>query len=136
MKNKQLLKILIGVAWIDGVIQPSERSYLRQVAVREKLDDDLEIKPLLSELKPVKTSECYRWLESYLGANPSPETYQDLLTSISTLIYSDDDVDIQEAKLLTKVQSFDPTHDSHRSILDKLVTGIQKLYHKAITENN
>ena len=23
MKNKQLLKILIGVAWIDGVIQPS-----------------------------------------------------------------------------------------------------------------
>ncbi|MFM6404372.1 MAG: TerB family tellurite resistance protein, partial [Microcystis sp.] len=65
MKNKQLLKILIGVAWIDGVIQPSERSYLRQVAVREKLDDDLEIKPLLSELKPVKTSEFYRWLESY-----------------------------------------------------------------------
>ncbi len=114
MKNKQLLKILIGVAWIDGVIQPSERNYLRQVAVREKLDDDPEIKPLLSELKPVKTSECYRWLESYLGDNPSPEIYQDLLTSISTLIYSDDDVDIQEAKLLTKVQSLDPTHDSHR----------------------
>ena len=136
MKNKQLLKILIGVAWIDGVIQPAERSYLRQVAVREKLDDDPEIKPLLSELKPVKTSECYRWLESYLGDNPSPEIYQDLLTSISTLIYSDDDVDIQEAKLLTKVQSLDPTHDSHRSMLDKLVTGIQKLYHKAITKSN
>ncbi|MDJ0545291.1 MAG: TerB family tellurite resistance protein, partial [Microcystis sp. M53601_WE4] len=44
MKNKQLLKILIGVAWIDGVIQPSERNYLRQVAVMEKLDDDPEIK--------------------------------------------------------------------------------------------
>jgi uncharacterized tellurite resistance protein B-like protein len=136
MKNKQLLKILIGVAWIDGVIQPSERNYLRQVAVREKLDDDPEIKPLLSELKPVKTSECYQWLEAYLGDNPSTEAYQDLLESISTLIYSDDDVDIQEAKLLTKVQSFDPTHDTHRSMLDKLVTGIQKLYSKAITENN
>jgi len=65
MKNKQLLKILIGVAWIDGVIQPSERNYLRQVAVREKLDDDPEIKPLLSELKPVKTGECYRWFGNY-----------------------------------------------------------------------
>lgn len=136
MKNKQLLKILIGVAWIDGIIQPSERSYLRQVAVREKLDDDPEIKPLLSELKPVKTSECYQWLEEYLGDHPSPETYQDLLASISTLIYSDDDVDTQEAKLLTKVQSFDPTHDTPRSILDKLVTGIRKLYDKAMTENN
>jgi uncharacterized tellurite resistance protein B-like protein len=136
MKNKQLLKILIGVAWIDGIIQPSERSYLRQVAVREKLDDDPEIKPLLSELKPVKTSECYQWLEEYLGDHPSPETYQDLLASISTLIYSDDDVDTQEAKLLTKVQSFDPTHDTPRSRLDKLVAGIQKLYDKAMTENN
>jgi uncharacterized tellurite resistance protein B-like protein len=136
MKNKQLLKILIGVAWIDGVIQPSERNYLRQVAVREKLDDDPEVKPLLSELKPVKTSECYQWLKEYLGDHPSPETYQDLLASISTLIYSDDDVDIQEAKLLTKVQSFDPTQDTSRSMLDKLVAGIQKLYNKAITENN
>jgi hypothetical protein len=136
MKNKQLLKILIGVAWIDGVIQPPERNYLRRMAIREKLDDDLEIKPLLSELKPVKTQECYQWLEEYLGDNPTTEAYQDLLESISTLIYSDDDVDIQEAKLLSKVQSFDPTDDSHRSMLDKLVAGIQKLYNKAIAENN
>ena len=29
---KQILKILIGAAWIDGVVQPEERNYLRRIA--------------------------------------------------------------------------------------------------------
>ncbi len=29
---KNLVKILIGAAWIDGKIQPEERQYLREIA--------------------------------------------------------------------------------------------------------
>ncbi len=136
MKNKQLLKILIGTAWIDGVIQTQERDYLRQVAAREELIDDAEIAPLLSELKPVQPSECYRWIEEYLGSNADETAYQELLEAVSALIYSDGEVGVQEAKLLTKVQSLDPATETPASPLDKLVGKIQKLYAKAIAEKN
>jgi len=38
MKNdsvKNLVKILIGTAWLDGKIQPDEQKYLNQVAVEK-----------------------------------------------------------------------------------------------------
>ncbi|MGH2415488.1 MAG: TerB family tellurite resistance protein, partial [Microcystaceae cyanobacterium] len=66
-KTKQLLKILVGVAWIDGMIQAEERDYLRQMAIRNGIAEDTEIKSLLSEIKPIQPVECYTWLEDYLG---------------------------------------------------------------------
>lgn len=134
-KTKQLLKILIGAAWIDGIIQVQEREYLRQMAEENGIADDPEIKSLLSEIKSVQAAECYQWLEDYLGDNPSEKDYQNLLEAISALIYSDGDVDIQEAKLLTKLQLLDPA-ESSRTAFDKLLKVIQKLYRKGINQNS
>ncbi|MGD1919390.1 MAG: TerB family tellurite resistance protein [Pleurocapsa sp.] len=132
---KQILKILIGAAWIDGIIQPEERIYLRRVAHDFKLADDPEIKPLLSELKPIQPVECYQWLEEYLGNNPSAEDYQQLLEVISGLVYSDGYVDIREAKLIETIQSCDPKNPECRnSILDKILRKIQKLYKAAVEQ--
>ncbi|HEY9904790.1 MAG TPA: TerB family tellurite resistance protein, partial [Candidatus Sericytochromatia bacterium] len=47
---KQLVKILIGAAWIDGKIQPEEREYLQKVAKEAGIADAPEIQPLLYEL--------------------------------------------------------------------------------------
>lgn len=131
-KMKQLLKILIGAAWIDGTIQPEERNYLRRMAAEHQLAEDPEIKPLLSELKPVKPAECYRWLEEYLGENPTEADYQELLEKISGLIYSDGDVDVREAKLIEKLQLLDPANETRKSVFDKVLKKIQKLYQQAI----
>ncbi|GAB4523613.1 MAG: hypothetical protein Tsb0014_01370 [Pleurocapsa sp.] len=131
---KKILKILIGAAWIDGVIQPEERKYLRRIAEEFQLADDPEIKPLLQELKPIEAVECYQWLEDYLGSNHSEADYQELLEKISGLIYSDGFVDIREAKLMEKVQNFDPTTASHQSMKDRLLKKIQKLYRAAIEQ--
>lgn len=134
-KMKQILKILIGAAWIDGVIQPEERSYLRRMAIDFKLADDPEIKPLLSELRPIQATECYQWLEEYFGNNPSKEDYQQLLEVISGLVYSDGYVDIREAKLIETIQSCDPNNPECRnSILDKVLRKIQKLYRAAMEQ--
>jgi hypothetical protein len=134
-KNKQLLKILIGAAWIDGIIQVEERDYLRRMAANQGLSEDKEIKTLLSELKPVQPTECYQWLEDYLGDNPKTVDYQQLLESLSGLIYSDGDVQMQEAQLLTKLQLLDPAQDSSKSTFDKMLKTIQKLYRKALSQN-
>lgn len=133
-KMKQTLKILIGAAWIDGVIQPEERKYIRRIAKEYQLEEDPEIKPLLSELKVVKPEECYQWLQEYLGDNPTQADYQELLEKTSGLIYSDGDVDIREVRLIEKLQLQAPSLQSHFSVFDKLLKKIQKLYRQAIEQ--
>jgi hypothetical protein len=133
-KTKQLLQILFGAAWIDGIIQPEERAYLHRMATNHGIADDPDIKSLLSEIKPIRPPECYQWLENYLGKNPSQEDYQGLLEAISALIYSDGDVQMQEAKLLTKLQLLEPSSESPKSSFDKILKTIQKLYRQAISE--
>ena len=133
-KMKQILKILIGAAWIDGVVQPEERQYLRRIAKDYQLEEDPEIQPLLSELKPVKPEECYQWLEEYLGENPTQADYQELLEKTSGLIYSDGDVDIREVRLIEKLQLLDPANEPKLSVFDKVLRKIQKLYRKAVEQ--
>ena len=134
-KMKAILKILIGAAWIDGVVQPQERQYLRHIAQEFKLAEDPEIKPLLSELRPIQPTECYELLEDYLGDNHSSEDYLELLEKISGLIYSDGYLDVREAKLIEKVQNFDPAVQSNKTIFNKLLRKIQKLYRQAVEQH-
>ena len=134
-KMKQILKILIAAAWIDGVIQPQERAYLRRVAKDFRLADDPEIKPLLSELRPVKADECYQWLEEYFGENHTAEDYQELLEKISALVYSDGYVDVREAKLIEAIQSCDPANPNCKnSVFDRILRKIRKIYRSAIEQ--
>lgn len=135
-KTQQLLKILFGAAWIDGIIQPEERAYLHKKAQELGLEADPEIHTLLTELKSVQPTECYQWLQAYLGANPKEKDYQDLVEAISGLIYSDSDIQTQEAQLIAKLQELDPALTPHHTILDKVLNHIQKLYRTAISEQN
>lgn len=131
---KQLVKILIGAAWIDGRIQPEEREYLRRVAQQSGVAEDPDIRPLLNELKSVSSNQCYRWVQEYLGDHPSQEDYQGLIEAISALIYSDGDVDTEEAKLLTRLQLLDPAQTSPKSTHNNVLKAIQKLYHRWIDQ--
>ncbi|MGB7521019.1 MAG: TerB family tellurite resistance protein [Spirulinaceae cyanobacterium] len=134
-KTKQLLKILIGAAWIDGTIQAEEREYLHQMATEKGVAEDPQIKPLLSEIKQVKPSECYSWLKEYLGNNPTEEDYQQLFEYLSALIYSDGDVDTEEAKLLNRLQLLEAENKSPKSGVDKFLRAVQKLYRKAVVND-
>ena len=131
-KTKQLLKILIAAAWIDGTIQSEEREYLQTMAIQKDLKDDPEIQSLLSEIKPVTANECYQWLEEYLGDNPRHKDYEELLEAMSALVYSDGDIDIQEAKLLNRMQNLEPGQSSLQSIFNPLLKSIRQLYRQAV----
>lgn len=96
--HKQLLKLLAGVAWIDGVLEPKEKDYINQVASQKGLAGDPEIEHLFSH--PVPLEQCYEWLQAYLGKNPTDEKYQELYENLSTLMSSDGEVDAQEAEVL------------------------------------
>ncbi len=129
---KNLVKILIGAAWLDGEVQPEERQYLYQIAQEKNLADDPDIRPLLSELRTVQPTECYEWVREYLGDRPSPEDSQSLLEAISGLIYRDGEVAIEEARFLTKLQSLNSANDSPQPAYSGVLKKIQKLYRRWI----
>ncbi|MBD2134785.1 TerB family tellurite resistance protein [Sphaerospermopsis sp. FACHB-1094] len=133
---KNLVKILIGAAWIDGRIQPEERQYLREIAQAKGLATDPEIKPWLYELVPVKPNQCYEWVREYLGDRPSLEECETLIEAISGLIYSDGEVAIEEAKLLTRLEELSKSDDSTQPIYNPLLKQIQKLYRRWVDVQN
>ena len=135
-KMKQIMKILIAAAWLDGIIQPEERAYLRRVAQDFQLAEDPEIKSLLSELKPIQPVECYQWLDEYFGQYPSEADYYQLLEKTSGLLYSNGYIDVREAKLIEAIQSCDPNNpDCRNSVLDKILRKIQKIYRAAVEQH-
>jgi hypothetical protein len=133
---KNLVKILIGAAWIDGRIQPEERQYLRQIAQQKGVASDPEIKPWLYELVPVQPAECYSWVKEYLGSSPSTEDYQNLMEAISGLIYTDGEVAIEEARLLTKLEQLSSANESTQPVFNTILKQVQKLYRRWVDVQN
>lgn len=133
-KTKALLKILIGAAWIDGEIQAEEREMLRKMATEQKLADDPEIRPLLYELVQVQPDQCYHWIEAYLGSHPSHEDCQSLLEAISALVYSDGSIEVEEARLLNRIQEIDLQSSQGEFSASGVLKSIQKLYRHWVVE--
>lgn len=133
---KKLIKILIGAAWIDGKIQPEERQYLRHIAQAQGLANDSDIKPWLYELVSVQPKDCYNWVNEYLGDRPSAEDCDNLIETISGLIYSDGDVAMEEARLVTKLQDWTRGNESVEPVHTALLKQIQQLYRRWVEVQN
>ena len=125
--DRNLLEILVAVAWIDGEIQPEERKFIEKIAV-EQIGSATEVEDLLNNYQDSSQEQCYQLLEQYLGNSPEPDDYNNLLSAVSSLIYSDNDIATEEANLLTTMQNIDPQNNRERSTLDKVIGKIQKLY--------
>jgi hypothetical protein len=123
-QSRLLMKILIGVAWLDGAIQAEERQYLAKVAQTHQLALDPEIESLLTGRISITAADCEHWIHEYLG-DRSIHDDDGLIEAISGLIYSDGDVAVDEAKLLVNIQSVP-------SSAPPLVSKIQQLYKKAL----
>lgn len=126
--DRDLLEILVAVAWIDGEIQPEERKFLEDIIIAQNIGTTNELENLLAKYEDASTEECYRLLENYLGSNRNPTDYENLLSAVSKMIYSDSDIATEEATLLTKIQNLDPQQLKNRSTLDKVINKIQKIY--------
>ncbi len=126
---KTLIKVLIGVAWLDGKPQPEARQYLRRIAQETGVNDDREIQLLLHDLRPAKREDCYEWLQTYLGDRPTSEACHQLIEAISDIIYCDGMVSIEEARLLTRLQLLEAQSNRSPSRLSRLLITIRKIYH-------
>jgi hypothetical protein len=103
-QNRLLIKILIGVAWLDEQIQSEERRFLARVFQAHQLDGDAELQAMLDGKIAVTQTECESWIREYLGDR---SIYDDdrLIEAISAIVYMDGDIANLEAKLLTDIQT-------------------------------
>jgi uncharacterized tellurite resistance protein B-like protein len=126
-QERLLVKILIGVAWLDGEIQPEERAYLSKVAQTHHLEDP-EIATILST--PISQKECEDWIETYLAQSlsldKSANSHERLLEAIGGMIYSDGDVAIAEAKILMDLQA--PASSTNQDS-SPFISKLRQLYH-------
>jgi uncharacterized tellurite resistance protein B-like protein len=126
--NQNLLAILVSIAWIDGEIQPAEQKFLDQIVREQNLNSTTDLQDLLAQHQDSSLEKCYQLLEQYLGTNPTPADYEHLLSTVSKLVYSDDDIATEEAFLLTKMQNLEPNNLKSHSTFDQAILKIQKLY--------
>ena len=132
--DRDLLEILVSIAWIDGEIQPEEKKLLEKITVENDMASAGELPDLFAQYQNASTDQCYRLIEEYVGSNPDLTDYNNLLNAVSKLIYSDNDIATEEAELLTKLQSLDPQHSQQNSTLDRVIGKIQQLYQKALKQ--
>ncbi len=117
---QQLLKILIGVAWLDGQVQDAEREHLIGIAQNQGLANDPEISVLINDLgqTAIPAAQCYQWVQDYLKSQPNTTDYEQLLEALGGIIYSDNDVAINEAQLLNSL----PQKSSEKLVVTRLST--------------
>lgn len=126
--KEKLFQILIGVAWIDGEIQHQEKKYLQDIATSRKLTQNQDIQDLLLFREPISEKQCNQWIDDYLGTNPTPEHCQNLISEIAGLVYCDDNVEVEEAKILAKIENY----SSSNKILPNVLKTISNLYKKGL----
>jgi uncharacterized tellurite resistance protein B-like protein len=131
---QQLLKILIGAAWLDGQVQEAEREHLMSIAQEQGLSNDPEISALMNNLgqTAIPAAQCYQWVQDYLKSQPNDADYEQLFEALGGIIYSDNDVAIDEAYLLNSLSpknTVEPVVNRlsiARSLLSRLDDAYQK----------
>ena len=135
MKNnhQNLLRILVAIAWIDGEIQAEEKEFLSKIAFEQNICSPTELEEMLKQNQNSSSDKCYQLLSEYLGDKPSSEDYNHLLSAVSQLVYSDNDIATEEASILNKIQNLDPQKSPQNSVFDQVIGKIQKIYQAGLS---
>lgn len=127
-QNHLALKILIGSAWADGVLDPEEQEILSAALQRHGETYDRELKHLLEH--PVDLQQTERWISQYL-ADATDTERQALLGAIGRVLFADRDISDEEHMLLDDFHSMMGTIPAHAEI-PELAKTVGKFVKKAV----
>jgi uncharacterized tellurite resistance protein B-like protein len=124
------LKVLIGAAWADGQIQPEELPALKQAVVELDLVEHPEIRAWIRS--PSSPEDYRRCLSNYLALHPTQAERQELLNLVTKVIYSDDEVSVEEAYILDEMRTLlnDLEVDDHIPRLGEFQALFSRLLHR------
>ncbi|MEO1131422.1 MAG: TerB family tellurite resistance protein [Cyanobacteria bacterium J06639_1] len=120
------LKIVLGAAWADGHLEPSELKYLQILRDRYGESHDAELDRLLE--RPVPLEQTERWMQQYLRGTTDTERQQ-LLGQIGNLLFADREVDDREHTLLDDYHAMMaaiPAHAEPPEAVSKIGKAVRK----------
>jgi uncharacterized tellurite resistance protein B-like protein len=128
-QHQLMLKIVIGSAWVDGHLEPSEVDYLQTLLERYQLTHDAQLLALLEE--PVSVRQTESWMVEYL-ANTTQQERQRLLSAIGKLVIADDTVLPPEHTLLDDYYTLMAQIPAHPEQTPTLVETVGSFVRKAV----
>ncbi len=96
-KKEQLMRIVVGAAWSDGILTQGEVDYLSSLLKRQKLASEAALLTLLEE--PVPPLQLEGWIVDYLQGTTTVERLA-ALAAIANLLMSDGVVSQGEHNLI------------------------------------
>lgn len=102
VKQKLLVRIVLGAAWADGKLEPSEVNYLHKILSEEALSEDPELQLFLHE--PPSDYQMELWLVQYLTCTDVPERLG-ALAQIANLLMADGVVSTVEHDFLDEIHT-------------------------------
>jgi hypothetical protein len=96
-RQKQLMQIVIGSAWVDGSMEPREAAYLAKLLEHYRLTQDKDLQRSLMNAVPMQQTE--KWMREYLFGTTEVDR-QRALVAIAKLVIIDDEVSDTEHQLL------------------------------------
>jgi uncharacterized tellurite resistance protein B-like protein len=128
-QHRLILQILIGSAWTDQHLEPSEVSYLRSLLQRYHLSHDPELQALLNA--PVSAQQTEQWLIAYLK-HADEEERLILLSKIGTVLIADDQVSASEHDLLDRYYDLMARIAPHSDAIPNLIKTVGTFVRDAI----
>ncbi len=128
-QHQLMLKIVIGSAWVDGHLEPSEVDYLQTLLERYQLTHDAQLLALL--VVPAVVRQTESWMVEYL-ANTTQQERQRLLSAIGKLVIADDTVLPPEHTLLDDYYTLMAQIPAHPEQTPTLVETVGSFVRKAV----
>ncbi len=134
IKQKLLIRIVLGAAWADGKLEPNEISYLHQILSEQALTEDPEIQTFFHEAPSDYQMEL--WLVQYLSATDVPERLG-ALAQIANLLMADGVVSSAEHDFLDEIHTLmaqiPPRPENlHKSTTDNLLSSLGKIMRRLV----
>jgi hypothetical protein len=127
VQHHLMLKILIGSAWVDGVLESHELDYLHTLLDRYGEEHNAELRKLLAKPTPIQQTE--QWMAEYLY-NATGTERQQLLGAMGNLLYSDRDVTASEHVLIDDFYTMTariPAHAEPPEVVQEAVHSVGQL---------
>ncbi len=125
--NQLLMKVVVGAAWADGHLEPSEIQYLETLLERYGFDRDPVLRTMLE--KPVSLDETEHWMIEFL-AGASEADRMKLLGAIGNLLIADDNVSPEEHQLLDDYHTFMANIPAQSEVTPNLVSAVSQFFKK------
>lgn len=101
-KKLALLKALAAIAWADGELSNEELNYLKHLALKFNLSDEVwtKLEPYLDD--PVSLEEGEGLIKDFLSLINTPQDKKECLSALEEMVNADDRVTPEEQEFLDK----------------------------------